>query len=68
MTLTSARNWRQAPQGPMKSPAMLLVTTMERNDLYPSDTAFTMAVLSAQRPTVYAAFSTLHPLGSKLFN
>lgn len=35
--------------------------------LYPSDTAFAMAVLSAQMPRLEQAFSTLQPiLGNKI--
>lgn len=58
--LTSAKICRHEPQGEMNESKFEEIA-IALNDLRPSETAFTMAVLSAHDERPYEAFSTLHP-------
>lgn len=49
----------------MKSSLIRLEMAMAWNSLFPSETAFEAATRSAQMPTVYAAFSMLHPVDAE---
>lgn len=56
----SRMRWRQPPQGvPISSPsATVRIDAISRS---PADTMTPMAAASAQMPSGYDAFSTLHP-------
>lgn len=61
--MNSARTWRHAPHGEtINSFLLTALTAMAEKVVTPSDTAFTIAVLSAHMVRPKETFSTLQPV------